>query len=359
MKYTLFILLLSYNFCLTANASIPPIMVTNQSIKITGEQRFFYAFDQGDNIIINISLLKGKDLKEFEVIAYPHSSQYKGLKIKGIQNKEIRVISRGIYEFRILAGGSKTIQFTIQRQPSHDSKTAFDTNVKWRTVTDTIRKNYSEKITLSYDTAWVNKQRKIIKRIDTIFSTLSDRQERIAPYTTFSGDNSTIVHFRLPKNKIETLAETKVISWAYWIGVGQTGLDNYNKELRLFLLKASGKLMSKNLLAGVALGVYALAVNPPEGDNVLYEMNLKQQHISNGNITSVFGRETKNLQGQVGIRLTNDNIINGINVAIKVVAVSQQKIYEWQTYQERIITPIKNLETKGKIILKKRKVPYI
>lgn len=358
-KIFLILSLLTIGSLLAVAAPVEPVIITNQKLKINGEQRLYYALEAGDALIIDIELLKGKQLKEFEIIAYPSNSRFKATKIDHLKNKTIRIFERGVYEFRLKAGGTKTIQLKLKRVPFSQAKRNFNTSVKWKTVRDTIRKNYTEKTKVSYDTAWVNKKRKVLTRIDTTFTSIADRQERVISMINKITSSDNKLNFTLPSNKIEPLAETKVIGWSYWIGVGQHGLDNYNKELRTFLLKISGKVASKNLLAGIALGTYALAVNPPKGDNINYTLTLDDQPISNGNITSCFGRETEQLQGKIGLELYNDNLINGVNVGIKILVVQTIKRYKMETYQERTITPITELETKGKVKIISTQIPYI
>lgn len=343
----------------TMATPVEPVIITNQELKINGEQRLYYALEAGDALIIDLTLLKGKQLKEFELIAYPSNSKFKATKIDALEGKTIRIFERGVYEFRLKAGGTKTVHLKLKRVPFSPAKRQFDTTVKWKTVRDTIRKNYTEKTKVSYDTAWVNKQRKVLVKVDTTFTSIADRQERVISMINKITSSDNKLYFKLPTNKTAPLAETKVIGWSYWIGVGQHGLDNYNKELRTFLLKISGKVASKNLLAGIALGTYALAVNPPKGDNINYTLTVDDQAVSTGNVTSCFGRETELLQGKIGLELYNDNLINGINVGIKILVVQTTRSYQMETYQERTITPIKELETKGKVKIVTTQIPYI
>jgi hypothetical protein len=338
---------------------VEPIIITNQQLKINGEQRLYYALEAGDALLIDLTLLKGKQIKSLEVIAYPDQSKFSATKIEELKDKTIRIFERGIYEFRIQAGGNKTVQLCLKRIPASPAKKNFDTTVKWKTVRDTIRKNYTEKTKVRYDTAWVNKQRKTLVKIDTVFTSIADRQERVISMINKITSSDNKLYFQIPNNKIEALDEKRVIGWSYWIGVGQEGLDNYNKELRMFLLKISGKVASKNLMAGIALGTYALAVNPPKGDNINYTITLDENTISTGNVTSSFGRETEQLQGKIGLELYNDNILNGVNVGIKILVAQSIKKYKLETYQERVVTPIKELETKGKVKIVSTQIPYI
>ncbi len=360
MRYFLLIFLClafaNISLCLTPQE---PIIITKQTLDLSGEQRLFYALEAGDVLVIDLEVTKGKYLKEFEIIAYPNTSKLLLQKVEKLQGNKIRIFHRGIYEFRFQSGNAKVINFSLQRIPFTPKKRNFDTTVKWKTVQDSIRKNYREKVTTTHDTSWITKERKVLVRIDTQFVTVADRQERVHSYTNLTGSNRSNLQFDLPPNTQTNLTSRKVVAWAYWIGVGQQGMENYNQELRKFLLQASVKVGSKNMLAGIALGAYALAVNPPEGDNIKYELLVNQTAVGNGNVTVCYGRELHQLQGNINLKLDNDNIINGINIGIKIVAVMQHKHYRTETYQEKIITPITEVSTKGRIIIKERQVPYI
>ncbi|MBL4649173.1 MAG: hypothetical protein JKY03_05530 [Aureispira sp.] len=49
---------------------IEPIVVTEQTVQINGEQRFFFAFETGDEMILDLSMLKGnlsRSLKSWSI----------------------------------------------------------------------------------------------------------------------------------------------------------------------------------------------------------------------------------------------------------------------------------------------------
>lgn len=363
MKFLLFITFLFSSLSVFSRPN-EPVLVTDQTFQSNGEQRFYYAFETGDEILIDLEIMKGgKTIKEFEVLAYPESSKFKAMDISSLKSKSIRVLERGVYEFRIKSGPAKSIRMKIMRVPQNEARTTFDTNIQWKTVTDTIRKNYNEKVKVVYDTAWVTKYQKVIKKIDTTFVELANRQERVHSRTNIVNDNINTMTFNLPPVVNEELLNEKVISWAFWVGVGDEGAENYNEELKNFLKKSAFKIMSQNVLAGLALGIYSVSVNPPKGDNIYYELSVddgkEKTQIDKGDITSVFGRETKKLEGKIELKLDNDNFLNGINVSIKVLAVVEKKRYEMQGYQERTITPIEIKDAKGRVIIREREVPVI
>lgn len=342
---------------------IEPIVVTEQVLQINGEQRFFYAFETGDEMVLDLSMLKGKFIKEFEVLVHKGGSRFQVLQIDALKRKKIRVFERAIYEFRIKSGGPKRIRFKVERTPYSSARIDFDTHVEWRTVTDTIRRNYSEKIRTVYDTTYVTKYRKVLQNKTINVVELANQEERVHSRTNLTSDNINNLSFNLPPSKQEPLLEQKVIGWAYWVGVGQEGTENYNKELKRFLQTAATKVVTKNILAGLALGIYAVSVNPPKGENIQYEISVEngkgKSVVASGDVTAAFGRETKELEGKVHLRLTNDNFLNGLNVGFKIAAVVEQQIYRMEGHQVRTINRLELKDIKGRVILREREVPVI
>ena len=98
------LLLLLLANALQANP-IEPIVVTEQSLQINGEQRFFFAFETGDEMVLDLSMLKGKFVKEFEVLVYQGGTRFHAVQVEGLKRKRIRVLERAIYEFRIKFNG--------------------------------------------------------------------------------------------------------------------------------------------------------------------------------------------------------------------------------------------------------------
>lgn len=342
---------------------IEPIVVTEQTVQINGEQRFFFAFETGDEMILDLSMVKGKFIKEFEILVYKGSTKFQVLKIEALKRKKIRVFERAIYEFRIKSGGAKRIYFKIERIPHSSARIDFDTYVEWRTITDTIRRNYSEKITTVYDTSYVAKYRKVLQKADLEVIELANQEERVHSRTNLTNDNINNLTFNLPPSIRESLLEQKVVGWAYWIGVGQEGTENYNKELKKFLQTAATKVVAKSILAGLALGIYAVTVNPPTGENIKYQLSVERgskiAQVASGNITSAFGREMKELEGKIQLTLNNDNFLNGLNIGFKITAVVERKIYRMEGYQVRKVTALELKDIKGRVLLRTREVPVI
>ena len=78
---------------LSVFGQIPPVDVAELTLKISalGTEEFFYGFAEGDQIVLNFEELKGKELKEVEIIELPGSSKFMDYKTVKIVDKKISV----------------------------------------------------------------------------------------------------------------------------------------------------------------------------------------------------------------------------------------------------------------------------
>ena len=117
------------------------IDVVESTLKIgaLGEEVFYYGFAEGDKIIFNFEELKGKELKEIEIIELPSSSKFMDYKSVSIKNKELTVQKTGIYKFRFSnsAVAGRICKYKIQRIPASEVTANFNTSVYWKTNYDT------------------------------------------------------------------------------------------------------------------------------------------------------------------------------------------------------------------------------
>ena len=81
--------------------------------------------------------------------------------------------------------------------------------------------------------------------------------------------------------------------------------------------------------------------------------------MAHGNSVTAIGRIDKYRQGGFSLELTNDNILNGINVNVKVIAVTLTKIWKDEYYTIVVKEPIKEKQTKRIPNVTVRKAPVI
>ena len=306
---------------------IQPALVVEQTIKIGNEKEFFYSFAEGDEIIFDLQVIKGKNVKEVEIIEYPYSSKFVDFKTKKVSEKKIKVTKTAIYKFRIKGGGlfgNKVCRVKILRIPGSEATVGFDTSVKWK---------------IRLDSVYTTKRAKELVQVDTTVINIVDRIERVHSYLKLGSSNTSSFNINLPQNKSSDLQTSELISWAYWIGVGNEGEAAYEKEKKNFLKKNIATISTLvNPMAGLALGAYVFLYKPAKGDNVNYNIKTFKNGIpyslGYGNSVVSSGRVTDMTQGGFTISLRNDEPVKAINVNVKVSAVVLTKMYRYRSYKE-------------------------
>lgn len=208
--------------------------------------------------------------------------------------------------------------------------------------------------------------------------TLLERSERIfAKAGVLYGDRESALEFTLPANTYYPDAKnpyrkTEVVSWAYWIGVGDEADRSFQQANTKALSKMADAAVSLRLvatggygaLAVLALKGVALFTNPPKGDNVHYQLlkidvGGKHQVLDQGSSVTAYRRIDKPLQGTFSIKLTNDNYVDGINVNVKVLAVTISRVYADETYTEVVEERITDEALLGKPTVRITRIPVL
>ncbi|NHN26492.1 hypothetical protein FIA58_012470 [Flavobacterium jejuense] len=349
-----------------------PIDITEQTIKVkaVSEEVLYFGFEEGDQIIFNISEINGKEIKEVEIMEFPSSSKFSDFKTSKIENKIINVNSKAVYKFRFYNSslGGRICKIKIQRIPTNENLKDFNTTVKWVTEQDTTWNSYTKDVIVRYESKTDQKTRKELVRVDTIFNQFFDKILRVHSETAFGKSQYTTASVELPVNsyfpdKINPYKTVEVISWSYWIGVGQKSEEEYeNANKRLTSgISTVGSLTGNSALASLAITGISLFRNVNIGDNVHYKFygiqNGKEIIIDYGNVISASGRKDNITQGLFAVQLYNDNFKDGINVNIKMVAVQIQKTWEEISYYEKIEIPIYEKQIFNEPIISTRKFP--
>jgi hypothetical protein len=353
MKKMTFTLLVCLTI-LSAFGQQQPIDVAELTIKIgsMGSEELFYGFAEGDQIIFNFEELKGKELKEVEIIELPSSSKFMDYKTVKIENKKILVNQKGVYQFKFknsaLAG--RICKVKIQRIPKSEEFISFNTNWEWKTLYDTTYIPYTQDSLVGYDTTYVNKTKKELVKTDTLVTELYNKTERVHSETAIGKTQYAYLNVNLPTNiytpnKINPYQSTEVISWSYWLGVGQKAVEEYEKANSKLSsgISAIGMLTGYGALASLAVTGISMFATPSVGDNVQYKFITVQNGVNNtfdfGNGISASGRNTNLLQGVFYIQLFNDNFRVGIDVTVKLACVQIRKTWEDKQYTEQVVKP--------------------
>jgi len=367
---TLFLLATSGTF------SQIPIDVTDQTLKISGmkEEILYFGFAEGDQIVLDFSEVDGKELKEIEVSEYPSSSKYTDFKTAKIDSKTIAVHRQGIYKFRFSNGavGGRICKIRIRRIPAGDQTKAFNTNVTWVQQQDTTWNTYTKEVITGYDTTYRQIEKKELVKTELKEELLFDKSQRVHSQTNEYG-NKTWLFFTLPENRLFGYQTTRVISWAYWIGVGEEANAAWKKNVNTFSKLVEGVVSAyTSPLGGFAAGKITSLVLPQTGEDVSYAITDEQNknYFMAGMNYSLYdqGKGVASYkkftgsgmnQGTYFIVMSNDNYAMGINVDVKVSAIIETNTYEDKMYTEEVITPLYEKKIFSDPVIKTQTVPVM
>ncbi len=325
------------------------VNVSNLNVKLSfGETKnYFFAFEKGDTIVFNLKMIKGKHIRILEIHDSENGIKYTKFKANNISNKKIKVLKKGVYRFKFYSEAifNRVANVNIQRIPADDSLKDFNTNWKWETVRDTTYTHYTKDSLIGYKTILSKETIKELKNEEVKEITLIDKTQRV--HSFYNGNSSkTYLKVDLPTLNNSRFKEENLIAWSYWIGVGQQSKKAYDENIRgmIKLLKKGAGVYFQTPLAGIAIGAITNLITPQNGDDVEYCFVVDFENIKNflnnqqfylfdkGKGIAAYGRNDKNKTGSFYIGLSNDNLIRGIDVNVKIVAVKEIRNYENVTY---------------------------
>jgi hypothetical protein len=328
--------------------------VCEKTIKVTAlsEEVFYYGFAENDKIIFSLEEVNGKEIKEVEILEYPESSKFSDFKAKKIENKQIQVTKKNIYKFRIYNSslGGRVCKIKIQRIPANEKTKNFNTTINWIEKQETTYNTYTKDVTVGYETKYETKVKKELIKVDTLLTQLFDKNLRVHSEMASGKTQYTYATIELPvnsylPNQLNPYKTTEVVSWSYWLGVGQKSKEEYESVNKKFSsgITTLGALSGYGALASLAVTGISMFKNTNIGDNVNYKFygiqNGKELIIDYGNVVSASGRNDKITQGSFSVQLFNDNIMDGIDVNLKMIVMQIQKTYQDIQYQEKIEIP--------------------
>lgn len=355
MKKTFIALVLIVIFSLHGIGQENPIDVAELTLKIgVGKtEELFYSFAKDDQIVFSFEEVKGKPLKEIEVIELPNNSKFMDYKTSSIPDKKIKVAKKSVYKFsfRNTALKGRICKIKIQRIPKSPQAISFNTDWKWKTLYDTTYTPYTEDSLVGYDTLKYKETIKELMKTEKVDDMIMDKTQRVHSYWN-ENPSRTYLRVDLPGNKIEQYKEEKTIAWAYWIGVGEEASQAYEENVNSVGKLASGLASTFGTpLAGVAVGAVTELLTPKNGEDVQYafissfenvQAFLAQQtyyQFDQGKGVAAYGKSSNGLQGTFYIGLYNDNQTTGIDVNVKIVVIKEVKYYEEVEYDREKIEP--------------------
>ena len=334
-------------------APTEPVDVATLELTIPGDSSYsvWYRFAKGDEILLDFSVLKGKNLSAVKVVDEFGTMRLSRVDRKSIQNEVIKVEEEGCFRFELVNQDKKDrlVRFQIRRLPISPTQKDFNTGKKevvvMETVYDTIMVD-----TLVWETEMVTVEEEYFK--DTIIEeNLFDKIERVHSITGVieledlqGWDFGSHITRRLIQVDLASSAPLgydnfEWVGWTYWMGVGKEGQEAWRRNVEF----ASGAVIEgvsvNNPLMGIALGAVTTLILPSTGDQVIYrffyhekdalaflENEEPRNDFDSGNGTGACAKGKPLPSPQVFLVLENDNYREAIDVVLKVYSFWRGKI---------------------------------
>lgn len=354
-----------------------PIEITDQTLRINKEALLHFGFARGDEVTLSVREENGKALNEVTVALWPDRTIFADYKTDRLR-KTIQIPQTGVYQFRIAHSGlgKRVCRILIERKAAPD-QLHFSTTVRWVERVDTIYKTTSENLSTGYELKDVQKSRRVVASVDTTVEAVIDRMERVHSSTNLRSGNVSAIPFVIPPNEsvpnaIHPDRITEVVSWVVVLATGEAGSVWYkDANNRAIVRGVTEGLVATGVIASGYGAIAILAIeginlfsNPPAGENVRFQLFENSgdppRLIKEGNSVAVSERIGAPLAGSYVLELRNDNLIDAINVDVKVVLLKKQTRYRLEYYTEQQRVPIHEREvnrTIKEIVL--RRVPVL
>jgi len=326
------------------------IDVANLNVKLSFDQTqdYYYTFDKGDEIVFNFKMKKGRHLKNVEIASFSNLV-FTEFNAKNITDKRIKVKRKQLYRFRFYSSSltNRVANVRIQRIPSSNSTINFNTGWKWYTRRDTVYVPYTKDSVVGYRD--IPYQETIRELVDTKTEEimLFEKSEKVHSFWN-KNLSRTYLRVDLPQIENSLFKEERILSWAYWIGVGQEGRKAYEKNVKSIskMIEKAASTYYQTPLAGLAVGAITELFVPNAGEDVAYYFipdyeNVKYFYnkqsflqFDMGKGRAAYGRNDSRLYGTFYIGLSNDNPTLPIEVEVKVLALKEVKTYKDITYHK-------------------------
>ena len=348
MKYKLLILLLLVQLSAMAQKSmqvadlritIPTAVANPQSIK-PQDGVYHYGFQQGDVILVSVEPEKGGQLLNLEVQDYTSGSTVFSVKNqKKIKNQRLPAPGKIAYRFILTSASGKPIpaQLKISRTAANEESRHFNTNITWKTKSDTT---------------WTTVTEKVAVKGDLVPVTVVDKTFRVASKTNLN-PSRVAVPFKLPANTVH---------WVYWVGVGQESVEQL-KNMTAVASKGAATIASAfNPVVAFGLGLIPSLpqvnasgnidyyfMNKVSADKFVADADSDWKHYPFAQGTGIISdyklvqlSETpKTPDNTLYAVFRNSNTVTGLDVNIKVVAFEQEK----KTVTKQVRKPAKIEQT--------------
>lgn len=346
------------SFLASSIFAIEPIVVTDNTFKLNGEEIIYLGLAEGDKIDFEFTETQGKAVKEVEIYS-GRNTVFQDYKTTGVSGKSFTVPSKALYQFRFRNPifGGRIIKVKITRTPASEATAKFDTGVHTVYVNDTTYTPYTEDSLVGYTeehyTEYIRELTKTYyeERGLTNYENVELNRQLI----NANGTTQTLT-FNMPYCTITSMKQEKIISWSIWIGVGDNSSSFWskNKEVVKEIAEKAAATFSGPLSPVAALGaglVVDLAIPDPNSVNSINYYILSAQNYTpfmNGQSVPVFfkgngsGMATSFTQPHqltnAVIYLKNPNK-NKTKVDVHASAIVEVKVWEDVPYDRVTKTP--------------------
>ncbi len=335
MKYKLLLLALLWGVAATAQKNAltvaelsitAPVSVDNPQPAKPQDGLYFYGFQKGDVVLVNVEPEKAGQTINLEVQDYASGSVvYSSKSIKKVKDLRLTVPQKAVYSFILTSatGNPLAARLSIKRLPAADELRHFNPNITWKNVADTT---------------WTTASEKVLVKGELTPTTLIDKTFRVASMANLN-PSRVAVPFKLPANTVH---------WVYWVGVGQQSVEDL-KNMTKMVTKGASLVASSTVgpLVGFGLGLIPNLPQVAASGNIDYyfmnkasadkfvagEEGWKPYTFAQGTgIVSDYKKvslsETpKTADGTLYATFRNSNTVTGLDITLKIVAFEQEKKY--------------------------------
>ena len=304
--------------------------VADQTFRLDGASEHYYAFAEGDQVLLYVEELTSKKLKSIEFSQYPEGHLlFRGYELDSVLEKTISIPKTGIYLLRFHEAGisKKICRFTLHRTPASSETARFDTQLSWDVL-----------LTPAF---------RIGKK-----SVQTGKKTEIVSLGGQATVSSSKFYLKKPMNAYQFTLPPNTRQWAFRIAVGQAAQDARREDaqkLKQALQGGAAKIMG--VVPQTALGAFALGMaidlsTSKSGEDVDYAVVDwdNWQHFSKGENYSAFMQQSgisvdaqrryAPLEGTYFFALRSDNWVDDITVNIDIEAVVETPLFETQMFLE-------------------------
>lgn len=348
-------------------------------------KELYYGFAKGDQIVFNFEEVKGKPLKEIEIIELPTNSKFMDYKASSIVDKKFKVNKKAVYKFSFrnssLAG--RICRINIQRTPQSAELSNFNTDWQWKTLYDTTYVPFTEDSLTGYETIKTPYTKKELVKIDTIYKEVLSAERNLVQIHSRGNLKACFRNSEsCTKYKEKIVYPINTESLITWIGIGQESRQQYlnlTKTITKIAVKGATTAYSGGtslLISGLTDKATSQAINSlPTSKNEVDIYFTDEQNANfwftdyNNKINTYSGlsfptqvkfykkfNKSQIGKGSMYICLKNNSYSVPVEVSIGVVAVVINKIYENKNYIREEQNPIYKTLYKKKMVVKDTKI---